>query len=174
MAKETPVASPKSLAQLAMAQGVTFDPAKGISALTDLYNASSELAGGRSTVELLDSAGITLNGISDSAMNRMSDAIAAGIANGDSHSTIADAVNAIIADPARADVIATTEANRSFNDAFVSQLADAGYTQWEWLTDADPCPECEELAGLHDVGDDPPPLHPSCRCVAVAPETTSS
>ena len=166
---DSPGGNAKYIAQLAIDNGVTFDPAKAMSALTDLYDAASEVAGGRTTAELLASRGITLKGISDSALKRMSDAIANGLSNGDTHTQIALALDAITLDPARSDVIAITEANRSYNDAFVQTIADAGGTQFEWLTDEDPCPECEELAGLHDIGDDPPPDHPRCRCVAVAP-----
>jgi len=171
---DTPGGDPKYIAQLAIDNGVTFDASAAVTALGDLYDSAAGLAGARSTADLLASRGITLKGISDTAMTRMSDAISQGLANGDAHGTIADAVNAIIDDPARADVIAITESNRAYNDAFVSQLSDAGYTQFEWVTDADPCPECEELAGVHDIGDDPPPEHPSCRCISVAPETTSA
>ena len=168
---DTPGGDPKYIAQLAMDNGVTFDAAAAETALGDLYDAAAAVAGASTPADLLASRGITLNGISDSAMKRMSDAISQGLANGDAHGTIADAVNAIIDDPARADVIAITESSRGYNDAFTSQLADAGYSQFEWLTDADPCPECEELAGLHDIGDDAPPDHPNCRCIAVAPES---
>lgn len=143
-----------------------------MTALSDLYNATSELAGGRTTEQLLASRGITLNGISDSAMKRISDAIAQGLSSGDSHGTIADAVNAVIADPARADVIAITEGNRSMNAAFIDQLQQAGETQFDWVNDADPCDECaaEIDANPHDITDDPPPAHPSCRCISAMVE----
>lgn len=167
MASETPSAVPGSLAALAVAQSVTFDPAKASAALGDLYDSASELAGGTTTQDLLASRGITLSGISNSAMKRMSDAIGQGIANGDTHTTISDAVNSIIADPARANVIAATEGSRAYNAAFVDTLVSAGETEFNWVNDEDPCPECEAELGLHDITDDPPPIHPSCRCICV-------
>lgn len=163
------MASPNSLADLAVAQGVRFDPAQASMALGNLYTDSADLAGGttQSVADLLANRGITLSGVSDSSMQRMSDAIANGLANGDTHTTIADAVNGIIADPARADVISITEGNRAYNDAFIQTLADAGETQFDWVNDDDPCDDCQGLLGIHDITDDPPPEHPNCRCIAV-------
>ena len=165
----TPAANPKALASLAVNQAVTFNPATATAALRDLYDASSAVAGTRATAELLASAGITLNGISQSALTRISDAIAEGISAGSSHTQIADAVNAIIADPARADVIAITEANRSYNAAFIDTIQQAGGQSYDWVNDDDPCPACEAMIddNPHPLSDDPPPLHPNCRCIAV-------
>ena len=169
---DTPGGDPKYIAQLAIDSGVTFDASKASGVLGALYDSAAELAGGSTPADLLASRGITLRGISDTTLTRMSDAIANGLSNGDTHTQIASALDAITLDPARSDVIAITEASRGMNDAFIQTVADAGYSQWEWLTDADPCPECEDEAGLHDIGDDAPPEHPNCRCVAVAPETS--
>ena len=127
-----------------------------------------DVAPTRSTQILLDQANITLKGIDNTALGRISDSIANGISNGDAHGDIADAVNAIIDDPARADVIAITEANRAYNASFIDQLAANGETQFDWVNEDDPCPECEEQLGPHDITDNGPPLHPNCRCIAVA------
>lgn len=161
----------------AVAANVTFDSSRAATMLSSLYTTAGDLGSktaasslgtdavaSRSTAQLLQDAGITLKGISDSAMGRMSNAIANGIAQGSSARDIGTAVNDIIIDPRRADVIATTEANRSFNAAFQDQLSAAGETQFDWITDGDPCPECADLEGPQDLDVEPPPLHPNCQC----------
>jgi hypothetical protein len=60
--------------------------------------------------------------------------------------------------------------NRAFNQTFSDQMQSAGYSQWEWLADAGACPECAEMAGLHDFGEDQPPQHPNCNCQVVIPQ----
>ena len=179
-AEDIPEADLKQVARVAVSSNVTFDNSVAKEMLGNLYKDAGktgaqeaadslgvEVAQTRSTQILLDQAGITLRGIDNTAMKRISDAIADGISSGNAHGDIADAVNAIIDDPARSDVIAITEANRAYNASFIDQLAAAGQTQFEWINDADPCPECEEQLGLHDITDNGPPLHPNCRCQAV-------
>jgi SPP1 gp7 family putative phage head morphogenesis protein len=165
-----------AVATFAVAQNVTFDSTQAVTALGNLYTSASELAvkdatshgiptvASKSVDQLLANRGIVLKGISDSSMKRISDAIANGIANGEGHRTIADAVQAIIADPARSDVISITEASRSFNSTFIDQLQAAGESQFEWIAEQDACDECAELEGLHDISDPVPPEHPNCRC----------
>ncbi len=172
----------KAIATHAVSQNVTFNLSASMSALGDLYDSAHGIVqstagdifnGGQATKsiqQLLSQREIVLNGISDSSMKRISDAIANGISTGASHSEISTAVNAIIADPKRAEVIAQTEMNRAFNQTFSDQMQAAGYSQWEWLADTGACPECAEMAGLHDFGTEQPPLHPNCNCQVVVPD----
>ena len=178
---DLPEANLKQVARVAASSNVTFDNSVAVEMLGNLYKDAGKLgsqtaadalgvdvAPTRSTQILLDQANITLKGIDNTALGRISDSIANGISNGDAHGDIADAVNAIIDDPARADVIAITEANRAYNASFIDQLAANGETQFDWVNEDDPCPECEEQLGPHDITDNGPPLHPNCRCIAVA------
>jgi hypothetical protein len=171
-----------AIAAHAVSQHVTFDNSAAMTALGDLYSSAEPIVqsaagdifnGGqasKSIAQLLSQREITLKGISDSSMKRISDAIAQGIKSGSSQTDVATAVNAIIADPARAQTIAITEMNRGFNQTFVDQLQAAGYQQWIWLADADACDICASLAGPHDFGDSQPPEHPSCNCGIDIPE----
>jgi hypothetical protein len=179
---ETPGANPGSIADLAVAQNISFDTSQAEGVLTQLYTvtaqmgaqagadaAGTDIVGNRAITDLLAQRGYTLQGITDSSLKRISDTIAQGLANGDGHRAISDAVNSVIADPKRADVIAITEGNRSYNASFIDQLQQNGYQRFDWINDADPCDECEGQLGLHDISDAPPPEHPNCRCMAVAP-----
>jgi hypothetical protein len=156
---------------------VEFDHTQSAQMLANLYRAAQNLgaktaadalgtdvAAGKSTAELLEQANITLKGIDETALGRISNAIGDGIKSGASSRDIGTAVNAIIDDPTRSDVISTTEANRAYNSAFQDQLSAAGETQFDWITDGDPCPECEAMEGPQDLDVEPPPLHPNCQC----------
>lgn len=170
-------------AVLAVKQNVKFDASKATEALGNLYTSVGKLGAktaadslgvtpvaSKSVEQLLADRGFTLKGISDSSLTRISDAIGQGLTNGQGYRAIGNAVNAIIDNTQRADVISITESNRAFNAAFIDQIGAAGGTEYDWVTDGDPCPECEALEGLHDIGDDVPPEHPSCMCIAAAPE----
>jgi hypothetical protein len=167
----------KEVARQAVLQNVTFDSTQASQMLGNLYSDASSMgaqsaAAGlgtdvlstSTTEQLLAQREITLNGIDNTAMGRISDAIANGIANGDTHATISDAVNAIIDDPQRADVISITESNRAYNSAFQDQLTAAGETQFDWIVDGDPCPACQDEEGPQDITNPGPPLHPNCEC----------
>ena len=85
-------------------------------------------------------------------------------------------------DPARANLMATTETTRLFavvNDVINSQ---AGVEKVRWLTVRDPwvCPECapfdNQIFTVDELEElDGPPLHPNCRCFTAAevPEAVS-
>jgi hypothetical protein len=123
--------------------------------------------------DLLKNAGLTLRNIDKTTTDRIGNAIAQGLTNGDTASTIGDAVNAIIDDPIRADVIAMTETSRAFNSAAIDSYTESGLDGWEWLAYEGACDECGDDAGPHNFGDDFPPAHPSCRC-GVLPLTQST
>jgi SPP1 gp7 family putative phage head morphogenesis protein len=116
----------------------------------------------------LDSLGITLDGIGQTSIDRIGNAIASGVSQGFPARTIARSVNAVIADPVRAMTIAVTESNRAYNMAAVDQYTAAGTKQFEWIAYDTACPECASLEGAHDLSDTVPPAHPNCRCTVAA------
>ena len=129
--------------------------------------AATNLADGMLSANL-DSLGITLDGIGQTSIDRIGNAIASGVSQGFPARTIASSVNAIIADPVRAMTIAVTESNRAYNLASVDQYAASGTKQFEWIAYDTACPECAALEGVHDLSDDVPPEHPNCRCTVAA------
>lgn len=121
--------------------------------------------------ELLDQADVTIKGLTDSAIDRMGNVLADGLARGDSFQTTAKAVTDIVADPARADVIANTEFARAMSAANVDTYAANGVEQVDWIAEDDACQACldNEDGSPYDLGDAPTvPEHPDCRC-AVGP-----
>ena len=130
--------------------------------------ALQDAGGGLAT--LLDARGITIQGITSSAMDRIGTALADGIAAGDAPATIAQAMSDVIADPQRAFTIADTECARSFTAASIDTYTENGVAEVDLLT-FDPCEECEEIedSNPYPIDDAPDvPIHPNCRC-ALAP-----
>lgn len=72
---------------------------------------------------------------------------------------------------AQAELIAVTEGARGLS----AGLLDSSEGDWDWLTDADPCPACAAMAASNPQGRGGvvPPLHPECRC-RVSPTTSRS
>ena len=158
---------------------INFDSATSVKTLQSLYtvaldagaNAEAKTLGadailGPRAQQLIQRAGVTIKGINDTTQNRIYTAIRDGVANGDAHDSITTAVNAIVDDPDRADIIATTETNRAYQLAAQDVAAGNGAIGFNWITDSDPCPECIELesANPHDISELVPPDHPNCPC----------
>ena len=161
---------------------INFNSTDSVNALKSLYtvamqegsqreaaNVGADAILGERSQQLIQRAGYTIKGINDTTQNRIYTAIRDGVANGDAHMTIVSAVNDIINDPARALIIAETETNRGYQLAAQDVASANGATGFDWITDADPCPECEELATAnpHDISELTPPDHPSCKCNAM-------
>ena len=176
--KHTSAEHLKSIVNIAMTQNIKTDTTPLGDAITALHKDAGEIVSktqtGGNFQELLGKRNITLQGISDTSVQRINNAIQNGIANGNTAKEIGDSLSAIINDPTRADVIAITETNRAYNASFVDQLQQTGYDQFEWLAYEGACDNCLEQEGLHDISDDYPPEHPSCRCVAVMPQDSTN
>jgi SPP1 gp7 family putative phage head morphogenesis protein len=126
--------------------------------------------------ELLDQADITIQGMTDTSVERIGNAIADGLEAGDSYQTTAKTVRDVVEDPERADTIANTEYNRAMTTASVETYKDAGVDEVEWMAEADACEECEANAAASPYpldGGEEPPQHPNCRC-ALAPVVSES
>lgn len=120
---------------------------------------------------LLDQADVTISGLSDSAIERIGNALADGLASGDSFQTTAKAVQDVVASPERAALIANTEYGRAMSAASMDTYQESGVEQCDWLAEGSACEECAGNAeGSPYALDDAPtqPAHPGCRC-AVAP-----
>jgi hypothetical protein len=130
--------------------------------------AALQVANGGLT-DLLNAAGQTINGIYGTTETRLGNIIGDGLAAGDSTSTIAAAMSDLINNPDRAQMIADTETNRAQTAAQAEQLDALGFSQFEWMAYDGACEECQgqEDSNPHDIGDEMPPGHPSCRCSIV-------
>jgi HK97 family phage portal protein len=119
--------------------------------------------------ETLQEAGISLKGITDTTVNRLAYRIADGVNAGDPSDVIGGALDDILGDPLRSELIAHTETARMLTNAAMDQYALFGVKQWDLVTSAGACPTCQSLEDQnpHDVGDGKqPPVHPRCRCAA--------
>lgn len=173
-------------AQMAVDAHINFDSKKSIRMLVNVYQDGSSLGQGADpsaivgprVQQLIDRAGITIKNIDDTTQNRIYTAIRDGVTNGDNHQTISDAVNEIIDDPDRAEIIAATETNRAYNLANLDTAAENGAIGFNWITEPTACIECLTLesANPHDISELPPPEHPNCMCWTedVYPDTTDS
>jgi hypothetical protein len=127
--------------------------------------------------DLLDKAGVTINGLNRTTMNRLGTILGDGIERGFSGKTIGDAINKLLNDPSRALTIANTEMARAMSTASMETYNGFGVEKVEWLhADSCLCDLCIEAEGMGpqpigtDFGDGvtEPPMHPNCIC-AVAP-----
>ena len=127
--------------------------------------------------DLLDKAGATINGLNRTTMNRLGTILGEGLERGSSGKSIADAIDKLLDDPARALTIANTEMARAMSTASMETYNGFGVEKVEWLhDDACNCALCIDAEGMGpqpigtDFGDGvtEPPMHPNCIC-AIAP-----
>lgn len=122
--------------------------------------------------DILDESGITIKSILDTALDRLSNAIATGLENGDPTSVIAQSLYQTDADgnvtddsivSANAYMIANTETSSMMNQAAIDTYTQNGISQWSWVAEDDDrtCGVCEDLDGevfkcksSDDLGDD--------------------
>lgn len=118
---------------------------------------------------LLSRRGVTIQGISNTTLDRIGTALAEGLEQGLSRSDIADDIDGIIDDSERALMIAGTEMRSAVVESSMDLYRDSGVEMVEWLV-ADPCDLCQENADQSPIGIDEqwingqPPVHPNCRC----------
>lgn len=105
------------------------------------------------------------------------DQIAAILAAGGTEASLTAAIEAVMNDPAAAELIARTEIARAFSAGASAVYAAAHVPEVLWLTSGDSrvCPHCaaNEAAGPVSLGKPfpggaiAPPQHPRCRCILI-------
>jgi len=128
---------------------------------------------------LLGRRNITINGISNTTLNRIGTVLARGIEEGATARSIAydlmeEGIRDIADDPIRAMTIANTEMARAVSVATVDGYKEYGVEKMEWLS-LDPCDACEGNSEAGPIavgeefpsGDTEPPAHPNCRCTVL-------
>lgn len=128
----------------------------------------------RAFQRLIEQAGFTLKGFSETTLTDIGNSIGEAITLGLSAKQSAKLIRNHVASPARALTIAITEQNRAISAATLARYTTAGVQEVEWLV-FDPCKICAENAGKKarvnapfPSGATQPPAHPNCRC-ALAP-----
>jgi SPP1 gp7 family putative phage head morphogenesis protein len=118
---------------------------------------------------LREDAGLIIKGINTTTEERITTAIADGIARGAGMREVAAQLDEVIHDGARAEMIARTETARAVTAATFETYRHAGIGLWEWMDAPGACPIC-----VHNTENSPYPLgggpalpaHPNCRCAA--------
>jgi hypothetical protein len=138
---------------------------------------AAERVAGKQFKKVLKDRQITLEGINDTSLTRIGNALADALSTGASYAEAAFAINEIINDPERAMIIAQTESNFAFNATTIDTYTDSGIEEYDWKA-YDPCILCQEQedSSPHQIGDEIPPLHPNCMCyiTAIIPSLTDS
>lgn len=149
-------------------------PAGYWDAWTPGYGAAAVKAADGGMRAMLEQADLTIQGLTDTSIDRIGTAISEGLASGDSVQTVGKDIRDVLEDPARAETIANTEYARSMTTASMDTYRENGVQEKEWLAEGDACPECEEneAASPLPLDEEWPngdvPAHPDCRC-AIAP-----
>jgi len=130
----------------------------------------AQLANG-GLLRLLRQSGVWIKQVTDSEIERIGDAVAQGIVQGQSRAEVITAVRDIVHDEQRARLIAETELSRARTAAMFETYAANRVDLWDLLTQPGACPICVAIreANPHLVSDvmDRPPIHPHCRCVPI-------
>lgn len=124
--------------------------------------------------DLLDNAGVTVQGITGTVLDQVGNRIADGLDKGLTGDEIASSLEDIAG--ARSEIIAHTEVARAMTAASFDVYTFNGVAEWDLITSAGACAVCldAEARNPHPVGDDSDasPLHPFCRC-STAPHVES-
>jgi SPP1 gp7 family putative phage head morphogenesis protein len=160
----------------AAAAGITWDtwePGDANAARLLLGNAGD----GSGLEALLNESGVTIRSIAATRLKTLGRVLAEGAERGDSPTTIGKAIEALLTDPTRAEMIATTELTRAVSRASLNTYLANGIERIEWDSAGDGrvCPICQtnQDAGSRAPGDTfpsgqtSPPGHPWCRCALV-------
>jgi hypothetical protein len=130
--------------------------------------------------KLLDNQGLTIDGISNTKIDRIGTILGKALETGIAPSQVAPLIDQVIDDPEQALVIATTETARAVSVASRDLYTQSGVQMVEWLA-FESCEICSDNAdaspiSIDDVfpsGDTEPPGHPNCTC-SLAPADVSS
>lgn len=137
---------------------------------------AADFAADGGLAKLLDSADVTVNGISGTVLDQIGDGIADGIRNGYGSDRIADDLVDLVGSDWRAELIAHTETARAITAASMGVYEANGIAEFDVITSAGACPVCvaAEAANPHTLGDSSAqtPIHPRCRC-STAPRADS-
>jgi hypothetical protein len=118
---------------------------------------------------LMDGAGVTVDGISKTKLDRIGTVLAQALAEGKTPQQVSIMVDQVVNDPQQALVISQTEMSRAVVQSELSQYRESGVEMVEWLV-ADPCPECAENEDASPISIDEEwpngdaPVHPNCMC----------
>jgi hypothetical protein len=118
---------------------------------------------------LLDSRGVTIQGINRTTLDRIGTRLATALAQGLPPSEVD--LSDFFDDSERALAIAQTEMSRAVATASRELYEESGVELVEWIV-ADPCDLCQENADVSPIriddtfpsGDTEPPAHPNCVC----------
>jgi SPP1 gp7 family putative phage head morphogenesis protein len=126
---------------------------------------------------LLNDAGVTIRSIAATRIKALGRLLAEGAERGDSPTTIAKAIEYLLTDATRAEMIATTELCRAISQASLRTYQANGIESVEWASAGDGrvCPICQTNAeagprktgSKFPSGETSPPGHPWCRCALV-------
>jgi 8-oxo-dGTP pyrophosphatase MutT (NUDIX family) len=116
--------------------------------------------------DALEQAQISLKGITQTTLDRLTAVIESGVESGDSVDSMARDMADVLGDYGRAEMIAHTESARMVSLATERQYRLDGVPMWDWVISAGACPRCtdESESSPHPVGYPTPPGHPRCRC----------
>lgn len=131
---------------------------------------AAQLLEGDGFDKILSSAGITLKGITNTIRNDIGGVLEQALAEGWATDRITAAIDNLIHDPKRAQLIALTEINRAMSLASFQVYEENGF-DWDLLTQPGACPVCEAVKANnpHPITDRKiSPLHPRCRCAIAA------
>ena len=129
---------------------------------------------------LLDSKGITIDGVSNTKVDRIGTILSKSLAEGVTVKDTSLLIDQVIDDPQQALAIAMTETARAVSMASRDLYESSGVEMVEWLAD-DACDLCMENADASPIGidevfpseDTEPPAHPNCTC-SLSPADVSS
>lgn len=118
---------------------------------------------------LLERANITMRDIEGTRLRMIGQVLAMGSERGSSITEIAGAINDVLEDKARSEIIAHTEMTRANTAAQMDNYKTNGVSEVEWQTaDDNACEDCAAMADnspypITDIPEEPP-FHPYCGC----------
>lgn len=128
---------------------------------------AADLLNSGGLADLLAQTETTIKGIEGTTLDRLGNLLADGVSRGESVDTIAGSLGDYLDDPARAFMIADTEASRAVSQASMDGYGVAGVAEVDWLSSPGACELCMAHSGnspfpLLDAPSQP--AHPYCRC----------